>query len=374
MDDFTTSAETEPQANAEGRVVSVDPMLLTLFLSGREGAAETPAEATTEYLSEPALLAHGIELRDRVVRHWSAGGPPLSAVAFYETARQIMPHPGTALLLCHNVAKAFARGGEAIRWQATNRARGEYTDGKSTHVAALLHRAGALKTGPFANPSIFYLLFSTTDFGATDPGDYYRFFAAATAAWYAASRQSRVPVMPPSPSVGQMAQSVVDIARQMADKSVELTPAYRGWLWANALNLPLRGAVFGLHEAGEEANPAWTVQPNAAPPAALHLSRATLAQVLGTRSPHLRRDLGGVAFTLLCTVEEGAACRFSSSDWADQGLAPLALSILDELGWNAVEHSTSRQVVVRCSVPGSDPAQARCECDRGDGFQPLTLT
>ena len=51
MDDFTTSAETEPQANTEGRVVSVDPMLLTLFLSGREGAAETPAEAATEYLT-----------------------------------------------------------------------------------------------------------------------------------------------------------------------------------------------------------------------------------------------------------------------------------------------------------------------------------
>jgi len=373
MDDFTTSGETEPQANTEGRVVNVDPLLLTLFLSAREAASEVPPQATTEYLTEPALLAHGIELRDRVVRHWSRGGPPLSALAFYQMARLTMPHPGTALLLCHNVAKAFARRGEAIRWQVTNRTRGEYTDGESAHLAALLHRDGALKTGPFANPSIFYVLFSTTDFGATDPGDYYRFFAAAAAVWYAASNQTRVPVLPPSHAAEQMAQSFVDIVRQMVDRSLELTPAYRGWLWANAMRLPLRGARFGLREAGEEPDPAWTMHPIAAQPDDLHLSRATIAQILATGSPHIRRDFAGASFTLLCTVEEGAACRFTSSDWADQSLAPLALGIIEDLGWNAVEHSASRQVVVRCTVLDSDPAKARCECDRGGGFQPLAL-
>jgi hypothetical protein len=105
----------------------------------------------------------------------------------------------------------------------------------------------------------------------------------------------------------------------------------------------------------------------------MHLSRTTIAQILETGSQHIRRDFGGASFTLLCTVEEGAACRFASSDWADNSLAPLALRIIDELGWNVVEHSARRQIMVRCIVPGADPAKARCEYDRGDGFQALEL-
>ena len=105
----------------------------------------------------------------------------------------------------------------------------------------------------------------------------------------------------------------------------------------------------------------------------MHLSRPTIAAILETASRHIRRDLSGASFTLLCTVEEGSACRFASSDWADQALAPLTLRIVDEIGWKAIEHSARRQVVVRCTVPAGDPARARCECDRGDGFVSLEV-
>jgi hypothetical protein len=106
----------------------------------------------------------------------------------------------------------------------------------------------------------------------------------------------------------------------------------------------------------------------------MHLTQATIASILETASRHIRRDLSGASFTLLCTVEEGPACRFASSDWSDQALAPVALRIVDEIGWKAIEHAARRQVVVRCTVPMSDPARARCECDRGDGFAPLEVT
>jgi hypothetical protein len=106
----------------------------------------------------------------------------------------------------------------------------------------------------------------------------------------------------------------------------------------------------------------------------MHLTSSTIARILETASRHIRRDLSAASFTFLCTVEEGAACRFASSDWSDQTLAPLALRIVDEIGWKAIEHAVRRQVVVRCTVPLADPAKARCDCDRGDGFVPLEVT
>jgi hypothetical protein len=105
----------------------------------------------------------------------------------------------------------------------------------------------------------------------------------------------------------------------------------------------------------------------------MHLTSSTIARILDTASRHIRRDLSGASFTLLCTVEEGPACRFVSSDWADQALVPLALRIVDEIGWKAIEHAARRQVVVRCTVPLASPAKARCECDRGDGFAALEV-
>lgn len=105
----------------------------------------------------------------------------------------------------------------------------------------------------------------------------------------------------------------------------------------------------------------------------MHLTRSTIAAILETASRHIRRDLSGASFTILCTVEEGIACRFASSDWADQTLAPLGLRIVDEIGWKAIEHAARRQIVIRCTVPLAGPARARCECDRGDGFFALEV-
>jgi len=106
----------------------------------------------------------------------------------------------------------------------------------------------------------------------------------------------------------------------------------------------------------------------------MHLSQATIGKILGTASPHVRRDGVDALFTLVCTVEEGIACRFGSAAWWGEDLGPLATRIVDELGWKAVEHAARRQVVVRCVVPAGDPALTRCECDRGNGFEPIAVT
>src|SRR5262249_52049584 len=136
MDDFTTTwTPAPPSADSSGRVLSVDPLLLTLFFNGREADPMVPAEATSEYLTEPALLAHAIDLERRLLAHWASGGSPVFTRQLYDLALQIVPHSGTALLLCHNVTKAFARGGEAIPWRVINRTTGEYSDGASSYRA-----------------------------------------------------------------------------------------------------------------------------------------------------------------------------------------------------------------------------------------------
>ncbi len=101
----------------------------------------------------------------------------------------------------------------------------------------------------------------------------------------------------------------------------------------------------------------------------MRISQTILAAILDTGSKQIRRDFAGVQFTIVCTVEEGVACRFASSDWDDRTLAPLAARIADELGWRMIERAPRRQVVLRCAMPDAGIAAATCECDRGEGFQ-----
>ena len=382
MEEFAISSETQPKKDSKGNILNVDPLLLTLFLSTRELSA--PPEATAEYL----LPEPGITLRDCVLKHWSSGSPPLTLREFYNLALRITAHAGTALLLCHNVAKAFARGGAAVYWEVVNRTRGEYSDGTATYTAAVLHRDSVLKTGPFATPSIFYVLFSAAEFGSGDTGDFYRCFAAAVMAYYAAEAQTRIPAVPPSPEAEKAITRLVDAARRLRDPVREDSHAYLGWLWAvsrifceastyarnasaaqSLVRTTVRGVSFGIAQAHQTID-ATDPSVNLVGGGSMHLSRATIGRILETSSPHIRRDSTGLSFILLCTVEEGLAVRFASSGWPNQTFAPLATQIVDELGWKAIEHSAHRQVVVRCSMPSADGAQACCECDRGDGFQP----
>lgn len=106
----------------------------------------------------------------------------------------------------------------------------------------------------------------------------------------------------------------------------------------------------------------------------MKLTAKTLNAILQTASPWIRRDGSSASFTIVCTVDEGLACRFSQSDWGDKTLESLAPVIVWELGWKRIEHSAQRQIVVRCSVPDRDPDRAMCEVDRGDGFVAVPVT
>jgi hypothetical protein len=105
----------------------------------------------------------------------------------------------------------------------------------------------------------------------------------------------------------------------------------------------------------------------------MYLSIQSIERILRLASMHVKRDAQSSAFSLLCTVDYGHACRFASSDWNDPSLSPLCEAILDEVGWKIVEHSARREVIIRCTVPHSIPENAQCTIDRGDGPQPLPV-
>lgn len=105
----------------------------------------------------------------------------------------------------------------------------------------------------------------------------------------------------------------------------------------------------------------------------MHLSRDTVERILRSESPHLRRRGVVVSATLICTVEEGVACRFGTGDWNDAVLASLLAGMIQELGWKAIEHAARREAMIRCSAPDADPARATCEIDVGNGWEALPI-
>src|SRR5439155_15932178 len=86
----------------------------------------------------------------------------------------------------------------------------------------------------------------------------------------------------------------------------------------------------------------------------MHLSQSTIASVLGTDSPEIRRDGDVMRFALACSVDGTLACRFSTGAWNDPALDALADRIVDEVGWKIVEHAARHRGLVRCDVPGGE--------------------
>ena len=79
------------------------------------------------------------------------------------------------MLLCHNVTKAFARGGTAITWDRDSSTPESYSDGRKLWEPKVIHKAGRLMKSYVSRykrelPSMYYLLFSDQVLGTSDPG------------------------------------------------------------------------------------------------------------------------------------------------------------------------------------------------------------
>ena len=180
----------------------------------------------------------------------------------------------TALLLCHNVTRAFAHSSIALSWHLLDPSRGEYTDGATVYTAAIHHPESV--PGPADNP-IYFLLFAAGELGAAVPSQWPRYFAIATAAAYAATSRLATDDMPATPFALAWSRVVEEVTGSLVDLSQPPRPDYRAWLWAGALSsvsmsgLPpgaeersaaaladLRAAAsLGLAQAGAKVNLAW---------------------------------------------------------------------------------------------------------------------
>lgn len=390
-----------------GVLSSIDPAVLALYLLGREDDRRLDPAWTDLCLRQPELLARSIKLRNDAIDNWLAGRAPWNLAEFYARSLALAGHAGTALLLCHNVARSFARGGTAIRWIKTDRNRGEYFDGARSFAARALNPRGVLRAGPFAEPSVFHLLFSANVFGAVDSGDWHRYFGAAALAWYIAANAATA--APPLAGFGaQWSASLDDTAQQLGGA--------RAWNYSNAASflelarfgrsadanrraarVQLAGAVFGL-EAAASAPPAgaiWRIPApcgDARPDVAiasvdsLDASGNAVASTSAPSAPVANRPIresvvqsllralppgaGSAASThIVATIEEGIACRFAAADWRDPALQPIAESVIDELGWNSLEHAVRRQAALRVAPPAASGQPYLCELDLGEGYR-----
>lgn len=290
--------EVRPAAKALVGSTAADPVLLATFFSQYEGDSRVPATATEQFLTGSPLLSMGRTLRDRVIARWRAGKPPLSVEQLYEVAYDVSGQAGLAMLLCHNVTKAFARSGVAITWDRVGSAPDTYSDGKKTWTPTVIHRAGKIirsysKTHKRELPSIYYVLFSDSELGTTDPGDWYHYYVAATMAAYGASNELLGGV-PRAREVEEedrrsvkddvvqqaypllVADRVLDLERQMSNPDLVALPGYRGWVLANVMSFlegghygstqdevaresrfHLRGAIAGLRTRGIKPGKNW---------------------------------------------------------------------------------------------------------------------
>jgi hypothetical protein len=273
----------------------VDPVMLAAFASQYEGDSYVPSKATVQFLTQGPVQSAGRSLRDLLLGRWRAGKPPAKLADVYELALLLSGHPGGAMLLCHNVTKAFTRGGRSITWDRNPAAPETYADERKVWQPKVIHKAGRLMMKYVDDykrtlPSIYYILFSAEELGTDDPGDWYHYFVPAMFTAFDATGAFA------SPKTGAVRRDperkIIDVSSadyqailtdHLAEMEAEMQqgnmlglPGYRGWLIANAVSflegayygknqaevdresrLHIQGAFAGLRAAGVKPNPGW---------------------------------------------------------------------------------------------------------------------
>jgi hypothetical protein len=145
---------------------------LSIFFSQYEDDSDIPAEVLERYLTDPALMAIQTAMINDLIDHVQAGGAPLTPGEFYLYALAYTDDPETALILCHNILKAMARGRSPIPWEKTSEQPLVYRfNGQQVDAAGLPLHPDAAATGSRGQPSLFYRFFSPTALGRFDEGD-----------------------------------------------------------------------------------------------------------------------------------------------------------------------------------------------------------
>jgi hypothetical protein len=299
-------------------VQKVDLAAFSAFASSWESNVKTHFPgAMDSYLTEATMLAAGKALRDEVLDAWLAGGEPQTVSSLLGKAQARVPDAGAALLLCHNVCKAFSRGGEEIFWQrtsvataarmtfppgSTSRPSGSpvdplvdyFSDSSHLYNVQAVNAAGKGQILKFrCKDTIFWLLFDKAErFGTSDPGDWYHFFLMATVAYFSATgRATDVAAYG-----GVRDEVIANIVRAMmhalqsasgapTTSFLEMTDYDRAWHWCNALSF-FEGGFFGDHGANPECPSTLTAAQDVAHESGVHRSGALFGLELAGKHHH----------------------------------------------------------------------------------------
>lgn len=175
-------------ANDSASGMRVDPALFTEFLITREEELST---AAARYWTAHAILDPSRTLTEKLLRSES---PLTPAQLLAETTQ---PDAAVGLIVCHNVARAFARGSTILKRK---------------------------RTAPN-----FYRYFDPNSLGAVDPGDWYRFFAIASIAAFASRGSIERLSGAASPTVLQIDSLAQQFPAPTDDRR------YAALAWANAI-------------------------------------------------------------------------------------------------------------------------------------------
>lgn len=233
-----------PGETLQRAIQDVQQAELSTFLSQPEPAL--PPSLRGKYLLSPVLMTIQRQVIRALVNRVLRREAPLTTTQLLELVLGQESDMGTALIICHNVTKALARGQSPINWVNVSRNPLVYSLNGATYTfdPANFHRY-AVGFGARGQESVFYAMLSADEFGQEDEGDWYHYYATAATSYYRASGHLR----PNNPSqLDPFTQVTGGLVRKVADalrnNSVTASSAYEGWLMANATSF-LEGGHYG---------------------------------------------------------------------------------------------------------------------------------
>lgn len=243
-----------PERTIQRAIQNVQQAELATFFSQPEPGL--PQELLDKYLLDTALMSTQRGIIRAMVHRIQAGEAPLTADELLALVLERESDRGTALIICHNITKALARGESPINWSNVSRDPLVYSLNGTTYTfdQASFH-PDAIGLSSRNQASVFYAMLSPNDFETRDEGDWYHYFAMAAVSYYGASRRLRQDETAQQEFriqfTGGLVRRVTDALR---DTSIT-GAAYEGWLMANAMSF-LEGAHYGMSqdEVNEESN------------------------------------------------------------------------------------------------------------------------
>ncbi|MBW2635956.1 MAG: DUF4157 domain-containing protein [Deltaproteobacteria bacterium] len=241
-----------PEKTIQRAIKDVQQAELSTFFSQPEPLLPQPLQ--DKYLVDPALMATQRSVIRALVDRVQGSEAPLTANQLQTLVLSQESDLGTALIICHNVTKALSRGNSPINWSNVSRD----PDPLVYSLNGTIYTFDPDNFHPDAEEfarnqeSVFYAMLSPDQFGQRDDGDWYHYYAMATISYYRASGNLQTDnpsqLDPFTQFTGELVSRVADALR---DSSVTNSPAYEGWLMANAMSF-LEGGHYG--QSQDEVN------------------------------------------------------------------------------------------------------------------------